>query len=86
MDDMMSGKRKQSKADVLALQMLSDDSVQTETERRLQGKTPCRFPDRPVTHFIPTRFVLHQLLLEAAMLSHPTLDKDLGEFKCKKKQ
>lgn len=85
MDEITSGKRKNTKEEMQKLQMLSDDNVKTRQEELIQGKIPCRFPDRPVTKFIPSRMVMYQLLLEAAMVSFPTLEQDLGEFKCKKK-
>ena len=52
----------------------------------IEGKTPARFPNRPVTRFIPASLVMHTLLIEAALTSTPTLEKELGEYKSKKKQ
>ena len=39
--------------------MLSDDNVNTKADELNQGKTPYRFPDRPVTKFIPCRMVMY---------------------------
>ena len=65
--------------------MLSDDNFLTKQEEAIQGKTLCRFPDRPVFKFIPTRQVIHQLLIEAALSSYPNLEKELAEAAKKKK-
>ena len=85
MEEIMSGKRKQTKEEMLKLQALSDDNFLTKQEEALQGKTACRFPERPVVKFIPSRQVLHDLLIEAAMTSYPNLEKELVDAKGKKK-
>ena len=68
MEEIMSGKKKQTKEDMLQLQMRSDDNFLTKQEELIRGKTLCRFPDRPVFRFIPARPIIHQLILEMATI------------------
>ncbi len=65
--------------------MLSDETVKTKIDEQIKGKIPCQFPDRPVTKFIPTRYIMHQLLFEAVVNHNPDIEKEIMEIKVKKK-